>query len=170
MPFQQNRRANRPRTKPISSKKSLKALLVLASPLILVIVCIRLISSGTMALEASLRGTEGQPAFSLLVTLKFSALEHREQFLNDIQPVADYVKTHEPDTLSYQVLMSDQNPLQVMIMERYKDKDNAYLKVHKSSAPFLTFRPKLKALQEAGHVTIDGHSYLDSNVGFMDRP
>ena len=38
-----------------------------------------------------------------------------------------------------------------------------------SSEPFLTFRPKLKALQDAGLVTIDGESFLDSNIGFGDR-
>lgn len=57
----------------------------------------------------------------------------------------------------------------VTMMERYRDKDEAYLTIHKSSKPFLDFRPKLKAMQDAGYVEIDGQSYLDSMIGFGDR-
>jgi quinol monooxygenase YgiN len=110
-----------------------------------------------------------QPAFSLLVTLKFTATEHKEQFLRDIAPVAAYIQAHEPDTLAYEVLLSDQDSLQLLVLERYKDKDHAFLKVHKSSEPFLAFRPKLKAMQDAGYVTVSGDSYLDAKVGFGDR-
>jgi quinol monooxygenase YgiN len=111
-----------------------------------------------------------QPIFSLMVTLQFTAAEYKEQFLREmIQPEADYVKANEPGTLAYNVLLSDQDPLQVMVLERYQDKEEAYLQIHKSSTPFLAFRSKLQAMQEAGHVTISGHSYLDSGVGFGDR-
>lgn len=107
--------------------------------------------------------------FSLLVTLKFSSTEYKDQFLQDIQPVADHCRKNEPDTLAYEVLLSDQDPLQVLVLERYRDKEVAYLQVHKSSAPFLTFRPKLQAMQEGGHVQISGHSYLDAGVGYTGR-
>jgi quinol monooxygenase YgiN len=117
-------------------------------------------SSGTMT---------SSPVFSLLVTLNFEASEYKEQFLNDIKPVAEYVKSSEPDTVAYEVLLSDKDPLEVLILERYKDKENAYLKVHKSSEPFLAFRPKLQAMQEMGQVKVSGNSYLDSGVGFGDR-
>jgi quinol monooxygenase YgiN len=110
-----------------------------------------------------------QPAFSLLVTLKFTATEHKEQFLLDIAPVAAYIQVHEPETLAYEVLLSDQDSLQVLVLERYTDKDHAFLTVHKSSEPFLAFRPKLKAMQDAGYVTVSGDSYLDAKVGFGDR-
>lgn len=108
-------------------------------------------------------------AFSLFVTLQFSAEEHKETFLQDIAPLAAYIRNEEPDTIAYEVLLSDQDPLKVLVMERYKDKDNAFLKVHRSSPLFLEFRPKLKAMQEAGYVTIQGNSFLDSGVGFGDR-
>jgi quinol monooxygenase YgiN len=107
--------------------------------------------------------------FSLLVTLKFSALEHKEQFLLDIAPVAAYCKRHEPDTLAYEILLSDKDPLQVLVLERYRDKENAYLQIHRSSNPFLAFRAKLNTMQEAGSVTVSGESYLDTGVGFADR-
>ena len=109
------------------------------------------------------------PAFSLFVTAKFDSIERKEYFLEMIKPVAEFVHLHEPETLSYEVLLSDKDPLRVLIMERYKDKENAYLKVHKSSAPFLEFRKKLQAMQELGQIEISGDSYLDSGVGFGDR-
>lgn len=109
------------------------------------------------------------PPFSLLVTLQFQDDDSLQQFLKDIAPVARYVKEHEPDTLAYEVLLSDKDPLQVLVLERYRDKENAYLKVHKSSEPFLIFRPKLAQMQTDGKVTISGHSYLDSMIGFGDR-
>ena len=109
------------------------------------------------------------PPFSLLVTLQFREQQYLDQFLEFFRPMAQFVKDHEPDTLAYEVLLSDKDPLQALILERYKDKENAYLKVHRSSATFLEFRPKLKALMDAGHVTMSGHSYMDSRAGFADR-
>jgi quinol monooxygenase YgiN len=109
------------------------------------------------------------PVFSLFVTLQFTAEQHKATFLNDITPLADYVRNQEPDTLSYKVLLSDKDPLRVLIIERYADQANAFVAVHRNSPPFLEFRPKLQALQEAGHVTIHGESYIDSTVGFGDR-
>jgi len=120
-------------------------------------------------LSTSFASGSSSPPFSLLVTLVFTSVEHKEQFLQFMAPLAKYVKEHEPGTIAYEVLQSDQNELQVMILERYKDKENAYAKVHKSSEQFLEFRPKLKALQDAGHVTIEGHSYVDTSIGFGDR-
>lgn len=76
---------------------------------------------------------------------------------------------NEPDTISYEVLLSDKDPLQVLILERYRDKENAFLQVHRSSAPFQEFRPKLKKMEDQGLVTIVGDSYLDSGIGFGDR-
>jgi quinol monooxygenase YgiN len=107
--------------------------------------------------------------FSLLVKLTFTAEEHKSTFLKDIAPLAEYVKQHELDTIAYEVLLSDKDPLQVLILERYKDKENAFLSVHRSSKPFLEFRPKLQALEQAGFVTIQGESYFDAGVGFGDR-
>jgi quinol monooxygenase YgiN len=107
--------------------------------------------------------------FSLFVTLMFSEVQYKDQFLKDFATIAAYVRDHEPTTLAYETLQSDSNPLKVLILERYQDKENAYLKIHKSSQDFLDFRPKLKELKDAGHVTIDGHSYVDTMTGFGDR-
>ena len=111
--------------------------------------------------------TPATPAFSLLVSLNFTEEKHKVTFLEDFAPLAAYVKEKEVDTIAYEVLLSDKDPLRVLIMERYKDKEEAYLQVHKTSEPFLEFRPKLQALQEAGLVTVDGESYIDSGLGFV---
>ena len=125
-------------------------------------------SSSTETTASWLRGKQQlSTIFSLLVTLDFQSTDVKNQFLQDIQPVAEHVRNHEPDTLAYKILLSDQDPLKVMIVERYKDKDHAYLGIHKSSVPFLQFRQKLQTLQDNGQVTISGHSYLDSNFGFI---
>lgn len=122
---------------------------------------------GVLSLQSS--STTNMPVFTLLVTLNFSGEEHKAQFLRDIEPVALYCKENESGTLAYEVLLSDSDPLQVLFLERYQDKEVAYLQIHKSSAPFLEFRAKLQAMQEQGHVKISGHSYLDSGIGYVNK-
>lgn len=161
------------RTRP-RSKMTHRNCLVFLSLLVLIVVTFSFFQK-TIASSVSLRSsamsstTTSSSIFSLLVTISFDSIEYKQQFLKDFKPLADYVKTIETDTLAYEVLLSDNDPLKVMILERYRDKENAYLKIHKSSVPFLAFRPKLQAMQEKGHVTISGNSYIDSGVGFGDR-
>jgi len=148
--------------------------------LVLTTVCaVRVIISSSSTIEMSANGESSnnnknnsnndQSVFSLLVKLQFSAEQHKQTFLQAIQPVADHVKLHEPDTLSYEVLLSDKDPLHVLVLERYRNKDVAYLQIHKSSTPFTRFRPILQKLQQDGHVVVSGDSYLDAGVGFGDR-
>lgn len=113
--------------------------------------------------------TMSSQTFSLLVTLIFTDDVHKKSFLRDIAPLAQYVKDYELETIAYEVLLSDKDPLRVVILERYRNKDNAFLKIHRNSKQFLEFRPKLQAMQEAGHVSVDGESYMDAGIGFGDR-
>eukprot|EP00545_Synedropsis_sp_CCMP1620_P013054 CAMPEP_0119014674 /NCGR_PEP_ID=MMETSP1176-20130426/10186_1 /TAXON_ID=265551 /ORGANISM="Synedropsis recta cf, Strain CCMP1620" /LENGTH=166 /DNA_ID=CAMNT_0006967893 /DNA_START=25 /DNA_END=525 /DNA_ORIENTATION=+ len=113
--------------------------------------------------------TSASAPFSLLVTLLFSDSQYKNQFLQDFAPLATYVRDNEPTTIAYETLQSDSDPLKILILERYRDKEKAYLQIHKSSRQFLDFRPKLMRLQESGHVTIDGNSYVDTMIGFGDR-
>ena len=107
--------------------------------------------------------------FSLFVTLQFTSEDHREEFFKIVKPLAEYIKESEPDTIAFEVICNDKDPLQLMLLERYKNKDTAFLKIHKTSAAFLEYRPKLQAMQDAGFVQISGNSYLDSGIGFADR-
>ena len=117
----------------------------------------------------SIMSSVSDPAFSLLVKLEFKEESFKDQFLKDMAPLAKYVKEEEPDTLAYEVLFNDKDPLKVLVLERYKDKEIAFLKVHRSSLPFQEFRPKLKAMIDGGYVTMEGDSYIDSMLGFGDR-
>lgn len=159
---------------PLSQKRitsRLCASLVVSGLLLLVVVGFRIptntraddISCQTLHPE-TMSGEGSTPAFSLLVHLQFKDVEKVRFFLEIFAPVADYVKKNEPDTILYRALLSDKDPLHVLVVERYRDKENAYLRVHKSSEPFLKFRPKLRQMEKEGKVTITGHSYLDANL------
>jgi quinol monooxygenase YgiN len=108
-------------------------------------------------------------AFSLMVTLQFQDVAARDEFLELVQPVINHVTNNEPTTLGYEVLLSDKDDLQILFLERYVDKEIAYLEIHKSSAAFLAFRPKLQAMQQAGRVSVTGSSFVDSGMGFVGR-
>jgi quinol monooxygenase YgiN len=110
---------------------------------ILVLVTVRSFPKSTGEAFSPHNNNNIMSTFSLLVTLQFTEQQYKDQFLEFFRPVAQHVQQHEPDTLAYEVLLSDKDPLQVLILERYRDKDNAYLTVHRSSQPFLEFRPKL---------------------------
>jgi quinol monooxygenase YgiN len=122
------------------------------------------------------RISNGVGAFVLLVNMNFSSLSYRDTFLDLIEPLCNYVIANESPvgsrrstmtTLSYQVAISDKNPLEVLVLERYSDKDNGYLRVHKSGGEFLKFREQLKGMQDRGEVQIEGESYLETTLGFV---
>jgi hypothetical protein len=56
-----------------------------------------------------------------------------------------------------------------MIFERYRRHDRDYLEAHKKSPVFLSFREKMAKMQQQGKVKVDGHSFVESNIGFMQR-
>ena len=107
--------------------------------------------------------------FSLFVTLKFTQLQDKEEFLVLVRPLADYIRREEPTTLAFDVICHDADPLQVMLVERYQEKATAFLQIHKSSPHFLNYRPKLQQMQNDGRVIVSGNSYLDSGIGFIGR-
>ena len=142
-------------------------------------------SSSTTALSKGVVASTDseQRAFVLAVNLKFTTLTHRDTFLQLIDPVCKDVLANEgpllkqtsatsnssttETTLSYKVAISDKNPLMVLILERYSDKSNGYLKVHRSGREFLKFREQLKAMQEEGGVVIEGESYVETELGYV---
>lgn len=104
-------------------------------------------------------------AFYLGVVVEFPSVEVKDEFYKMFQPLADYVEQYELGTLSYEVLDSDKDTKRILILERYKDKEY-YLNVHRSSKEFLKFRDLLQTLMSKG-ATLDGHSYIESGVGFI---
>jgi quinol monooxygenase YgiN len=101
----------------------------------------------------------------LVVKLTFASPEAVARFEEIFAPLAAFVRSSERSTLAYELLKSDKDPLQVMVFERYTDREHAYMEVHRKSVPFLKFREELNQLNPK----IDGHSYTDTGSGFMDR-
>lgn len=168
----------------IISSKKLAALIVAA--LLAGYVLGRSSTTTTTQTSEAIKGGRGSGgAFVLLVNMKFTSLSHRDTFIKLIEPVCKDVLVNEgplssapsilvsdgrsstETTLSYQVAISDQDPLKVLVMERYSDKDHGYLEVHKSGEEFLQFREKLKGMQERGDVAIEGESYLETDLGYV---
>ena len=57
------------------------------------------------------------------------------------------------------------DPLKYVIIERYRSKED-YLGLHRSSPAFHEFRPRMRALQNEGKVTVTGSSFRELGVGF----
>ena len=81
------------------------------------------------------------------ITGKHNSIKEKvEQCKRLVGSYAQWIKENEPTTLSYQLMQSDKDPLQVCILERYADKSDAYAIAHKTSPEFFKFRPALAAL------------------------
>ena len=95
--------------------------------------------------------------------MTFRSSEDVEIFKAAFAPIAAIVKENEAGTLSYGLAVSDKDPRMVLIFERYTDKVDAYLRVHRSSESFQVFRPQLASLK----ANIAGESYIESDLGFV---
>ena len=103
-------------------------------------------------------------AWILDIRVTFESVEDRDRWIEIWRPAGDYVRKSEGVALAYKVAISDQDPLQILVFERYTSKED-YLKVHRSSDAFWTFK---KATKDSGiRVKMDGHSYDETDAGFM---
>lgn len=108
-------------------------------------------------------------AFCLNVIVEFASQNDKTAFLELFRSLAEYVTGYERNTVSYKLSESDKNPLRVHILERYADKENAFLKEHRNSKAFTEFRAEMAKMQDAKRITlVDGHSYLErEDLGFV---
>ena len=83
---------------------------------------------GTVAKKAKVAA---KPAWCLVVTLTFDEVEKVKKLKELFDPYAEWIKANEPGTLSYSLILSDKNPLQVTVFERYGDRLEHYLVKHK---------------------------------------
>jgi quinol monooxygenase YgiN len=116
--------------------------------------------------EARTRLPSTKQAFLLSVVMKFKSIEAKEHFQVLFQPYSEYVRLNEPQTLSYVLYESDKEATQVMIFERYMNKE-AYLNIHRVSKEFLSFREKLQSMVSESLVELNGHSYIESSLGYV---
>ena len=114
------------------------------------------------------RSTTNPKAFLLCITVKYKDQEQKQIFKSLFSATANYCAANEYDTLSYEIADSDKNPLQSFIIERYKTK-NAFTDVHRKGAIFLDMKEKMEKLNltAANGFILDGHSYYETNVGFV---
>ena len=56
----------------------------------------------------------GEKVWSLMVKLKFSEEQYLRHFEHLWKPMADHVKEHEPNTVSYELIHSDKDPLEIL--------------------------------------------------------
>ena len=137
-------------------------------PYVLLGLCLGIGLTSFLQKSSSLLASTRKPgkAWTLVVTLQFESETDANQAIADWKVVADYCAKNEPFLYHYEIGKSDSDPLKLHIVERYESKEK-YLNVHKSGSAFLEFRPKLKALQDAGKVTIEGFSYQELGQGFV---
>jgi quinol monooxygenase YgiN len=79
------------------------------------------------------------------------------------RPLVEHARAREPQTIGYEVLLSDRDPDEVLMLERYTSRE-AMLDPHKRSAPFLEFKRRVDA--ENLLVSKAGSSWLGSGVGY----
>mmetsp|Transcript_10528 Transcript_10528/g.13348 ORF Transcript_10528/g.13348 Transcript_10528/m.13348 type:complete len:157 (+) Transcript_10528:78-548(+) len=109
-----------------------------------------------------------EKAWTLVVKAQFQSESDLQRILKEWKKVADYCAKHETFLLHYEVGISDKDPLDLHILERYRSKEE-YLSLHKNGEDFLQFRLILKRLQDEGKVTIDGFSFQELGLGFTGR-
>lgn len=120
---------------------------------------------GALREEAS---EKGDRTFTLSVTLNFRDAEMKHKYLSLLAGYARYVEEHEPTTLTYKIMQSDKDPLEMLLFERYVNK-NAYLNIHRTSPEFLRYRESTTALSGGAPpgIVIRGASYDDDAIGFL---
>jgi quinol monooxygenase YgiN len=111
--------------------------------------------------------SSGRTPFDLMVHLTFRDDDSKQTFTELFRPYCDYIEKEELSTLSYAYLQSDKDPLRGMIVERYVEKENAFLTIHRNTANFKEFRSKLQAMQDDKRVVIEGSSFVETDIGFM---
>ena len=104
--------------------------------------------------------------FNLLVVIKFKDQNAVDKFILHFAPLSKFVKEHEPNTTMYQLSKSDKEDVAFTyhLIERYKNKEEDYLKTHKSSEAFQKFRAILQEMMDNDEVTVAGESFVDVDI------
>jgi quinol monooxygenase YgiN len=104
--------------------------------------------------------------FILEIRIIFKYEKDLDKFVKLWAPTADYCFKNEPNLLAYHISKSDKDPKQLLVFERFRSRGD-YVGAHRSSGSFFAFKA---ALAKAGlQYTMDGHSYNETEYGFMDR-
>jgi len=60
----------------------------------------------------------GVQAFLLLIQHEYKSIRDRDAFIELFKPLAKYVTQHEPETLAYELAISDKDPHKLLVFER----------------------------------------------------
>ena len=115
--------------------------------------------------SAGRQKVRGASAFVLSVGLQFRDESEAKTLVEAWRQAADYCLTNEPFLFAYEIAQSDKDPLRFVIIERYRSRAD-YVGPHRQSPAFKAFRPKMRALQDSGAVTVTGDSFMELGVGF----
>ena len=123
---------------------------------------------GTIVDGKVVRAVQVPGTFFLGVAVTFATPADKIAFVEIFKPLSDYVRDFEIGTLGYKLMESDKDSLRVFILERYKDKENDFVRAHRSSEAFKTFRAQMQKMQEEKKITVvAGESYIErSDLGF----
>ena len=106
----------------------------------------------------------------LSVKIVFGSATERESFVEMFRPLAEWVAQNEPNTLAYELLLSDKEETTACIFERYASKSDFV--AHQASEPVKAFKEAVAKAEADGsihRVSVEGHSFNESTVGYMQR-
>ena len=73
-----------------------------------------------------------QAPWQLVIWRKFKSLDDRDRFLGVWKDLAKHVKAKEAGALAYEISIADNDPMKILVFERYTSKDY-YRSVHQTS-------------------------------------
>lgn len=104
----------------------------------------------------------GNQTFFLILFLTFATEDVLHDFTVGFKDYQAYVRKHEPYTLRFEMSRSDQSERRLMVIERYANKDRDYLKTHRKSLEFISWRSRVADWEQKGLVNITGESFLEA--------
>ncbi len=71
-------------------------------------------------LAADCKMSSSSGVFGIVVTETFPSEAEKAKFIAAFKDLADYIRREEPQTLMYQLLVADDDPLKTVLVERYQ--------------------------------------------------
>ena len=101
-------------------------------------------------------------AFFLILFLTFATEEVLHDFKMGFKAYQAYVRNNEPYTLQFEMAQSDQSEKRLVVIERYSNKDRDYLRTHRKSLEFASWRSRVADWEQKGLVKITGESFWEA--------
>ncbi|KAK9860339.1 hypothetical protein WJX84_001467 [Apatococcus fuscideae] len=127
-----------------------------------------LVAGGTWLASRKRKAALQKPhkqAWLLIVNLTFPNLKERDKFLPIFAELAKSVAAKERGVLAYELSIADNDPLKIVIFERYVAKHPHYDPMHRSSEAYKTFQSQV--LDQVEVASKDGQSYIEQDIGYM---